>query len=98
MLSPHLLRGLAVEVNLRSPPASFDARKDPSKNYRYSIDLQVAIDASTRLDIAVGDPQPGNRNDTIVYPIVVSTRSWTGPVMADRVYRGNPGPVPDPTT
>lgn len=27
----------------------------------------VAIDASTRLVIALGDAQPGNRNDTIVY-------------------------------
>ena len=33
-----------------------------SKN-RYSTNLQVAIDASTRVVIAVGDPQPGNRND-----------------------------------
>lgn len=38
-----------------------------SRNYRYSTNLQVAIDASTRLVIAVGDPQPGNRNDTVVY-------------------------------
>jgi hypothetical protein len=39
----------------------------PSKNYRYSTNLQVAIDANTRLVIALGDPQPGNRNDTVVY-------------------------------
>jgi hypothetical protein len=38
-----------------------------SKNYQYSANLQVAIDANTRLVIALGDPQPGNRNDTIVY-------------------------------
>src|SRR3954468_20664594 len=38
-----------------------------SKNYRSAANLQVAIDASTRLVIAVGDPQPGNRNDTVVY-------------------------------
>jgi hypothetical protein len=38
-----------------------------SKNYRYSTNLQVAIDANTRLVIALGDPQPGNRNDTVVY-------------------------------
>jgi hypothetical protein len=30
-------------------------------------DLHVALDADTRLVIAPGDPQPGNRNDTIVY-------------------------------
>ena len=39
---------------------------------------RVAIDASTRLVIAVGDPQPGNRNDTIVYRTAGSIRSWTG--------------------
>lgn len=39
----------------------------PSKNYRYSVNLQVAIDARTRLVVALGVPQPGNRNDTIVY-------------------------------
>ncbi len=33
----------------------------PSKNYRYSTNLQVAIDADTRLVIATGDPQPGNQ-------------------------------------
>ncbi len=28
----------------------------PSKNYRYSVNLQVAIDADTRLVIATGEP------------------------------------------
>ena len=39
---------------------------NPSKNYRYSTNVQVAVDANTRLVIATGDPQPGNRNDTVV--------------------------------
>jgi hypothetical protein len=39
----------------------------PSKNYRYSTTVQVAIDADTRLVIATGDPRPGNRNDCIVH-------------------------------
>lgn len=38
----------------------------PSKNYRYSTNVQ-AIDANTRLVIATGDPQPGSRNDCTVY-------------------------------
>jgi hypothetical protein len=38
-----------------------------SKNYRYSTNLQVAIDANTRLVVALGDPQPGDRNDTVAY-------------------------------
>jgi hypothetical protein len=33
-----------------------------SKNYRYSTNMQVMIDAATRLVVAVGQPQPGNRN------------------------------------
>jgi hypothetical protein len=32
-----------------------------SKNYRYSANPRVAIDADTRLVIALGAPQPGNR-------------------------------------
>ena len=38
-----------------------------SKNSRYSANLQVAIDANTRVVFALCEPQPGNRNDTIVY-------------------------------
>ena len=33
------------------------------KNYRYSTNHQVVIDADTRLVVAVGRPLPGNRND-----------------------------------
>src|SRR3954468_11181078 len=38
-----------------------------STNYRYPATLQVAIDAGTRLVIAVGDRQPGHRTDTVLY-------------------------------
>ncbi len=34
-----------------------------SKNYRYSTNHQVVIDADTRLIVVVGQPLPGNRND-----------------------------------
>jgi hypothetical protein len=62
-----------------------------SKNYRYSANLQVAIDADTRLVIALGDPQPGNRNDTIVYRTSgIDQRLAAYEVMADGAYRGNP--------
>ncbi|SIN44415.1 DDE superfamily endonuclease [Micromonospora cremea] len=62
----------------------------PSKNYRYSTNLQVAIDASTRLVIALGDPQPGNRNDTIVYRTSgIDQKLADRPVMADGGYQGN---------
>jgi hypothetical protein len=62
-----------------------------SKNYRYSTNLQVAIDADTRLVVALGDPQPGNRNDTVVYRTSGINRKLAGrPTMADGAYRGNP--------
>lgn len=61
-----------------------------SKNYRYSTNLQVAIDANTRLIIALGDPQPGNRNDTIVYRSSGINDHLAGrAVIADGGYRGN---------
>lgn len=34
-----------------------------SKNYRYSTNHQVVIDANTRRVVVVGRPLPGNRND-----------------------------------
>jgi hypothetical protein len=34
-----------------------------SKNYRYSTNHQVVIDADTRMVVVVGRPLPGNRND-----------------------------------
>lgn len=36
---------------------------EQSKNYRYSTNHQVVIDADTRLIVVVGQPLPGNRND-----------------------------------
>jgi hypothetical protein len=36
---------------------------EQSRNYRYSTNHQVVIDADTRLVVAVGRPLPGNRND-----------------------------------
>lgn len=63
-------RGHATPTGPNQPRkrASRDHRlATPGKNYRYSTNLQVAIDAHTRLVVALGDPQPGNRNDTIVY-------------------------------
>lgn len=66
----------------------------PSKNYRYSTNVQVAIDADSRLVIATGDPQPGNRNDTLAYRESGMARKLADrPVMADGGYRGNPGVI-----
>ncbi len=67
-----------------------------SKNYRYSTNHQVVIDADTRLVVAVGRPLPGNRNDC---------RAWeesgaedavgtTPTVIADGGYRGTGLTIP----
>jgi len=62
----------------------------PSKNYRYSTNLQVAIDADTRVVTATGDPQPGNRTDCTVYRTSGIDQKLAGrPVIADGGYQGN---------
>ncbi|OKI67241.1 transposase [Streptomyces sp. TSRI0445] len=44
-------------------PTRDHAVAEQSKNYRYSTNHQVVIDANTRLVVVVGRPLPGNRND-----------------------------------
>jgi hypothetical protein len=44
-------------------PARDHEVAEQSKNYRYSTNHQVVIDADTRLVVVVGQPLPGNRND-----------------------------------
>lgn len=59
-----------------------------SKNYRYSTNLQGAIDADTRLVIATGDLQPGNHNDCTVYRDSGIADALAGrPVMTDGGYQ-----------
>ena len=66
----------------------------PSKNYRYSANVQIAIDADTRLVIATGGPQPGNRNDCTVYRSSGIDQQLTGrTVMTDDGYQGKPGVI-----
>jgi len=62
-----------------------------SKNYRYSTNMQVAIDANTRLTVAVGEPLPGNRNDTTAYrDSGIAEQCQGAAAMADGGYQGNP--------
>jgi hypothetical protein len=64
----------------------------PSKNYRYSANIQVAIDADTQLVIAVGDPLPGNRHDSPAFRESGMADALAGQtVVADLGYLGNPG-------
>jgi hypothetical protein len=61
-----------------------------AKNYRYSVNLQVVIDANTRLIVAVGRPTPGNRNDCRAFRDSGVDRQCAGAqVMADGGYQGN---------
>jgi hypothetical protein len=61
----------------------------PSKNYRYSTNHQVIIDADTRLVVAVGRPVPGNRNDCKAWE-ESGAKAAVGhaTVIADGGYRG----------
>jgi hypothetical protein len=95
MLAPALRRRRRVDqitiVDGTLIPTRDHRLAAPSKNYRYSTNLQIAIDAHTRLVVALGDPQPNNRNDTIVYRTSGIQQKLDGrPVMADGAYRGNP--------
>ncbi|MFE1947289.1 transposase [Streptomyces massasporeus] len=60
-----------------------------SKNYRYSTNHQVVIDADTRLVVAVGRPLPGNRNDCKAWELS-GAKAAVGrtTVIADGGYRG----------
>jgi DDE superfamily endonuclease/Helix-turn-helix of DDE superfamily endonuclease len=65
-----------------------------SKNYRYSVNMQVVIDANTRLTVAVGEPTPGNRNDCRAFTDSGVDQQCRGAaVMADGGYQGNPGVI-----
>ncbi|MFE6895240.1 transposase [Streptomyces sp. NPDC057694] len=62
---------------------------EPSKNYRYSTNHQVVIDAATRLVVRVGQPLPGNRNDCQAWELS-GAKAAVGKtvVIADGGYRG----------
>ncbi|MEU5840197.1 transposase [Streptomyces diacarni] len=62
---------------------------EQSKNYRYSTNHQVVIDADTRLVVAVGRPVPSNRNDCRAWELS-GAKGAVGriTVIADGGYRG----------
>ncbi|NEA29502.1 transposase, partial [Actinomadura bangladeshensis] len=75
--------GTPVPVHDRTVAAS-------SKNYRYSVNMQVVIDANTRLAVAVGRPVPGNHNDCTAYRDSGADTACRGAhVMTDGGYQGN---------
>ncbi|MGW3935929.1 transposase [Streptomyces phaeochromogenes] len=62
---------------------------EQSKNYRYSTNHQVVIDADSRLVVAVGRPLPGNHNDCKAWELSGAKDAvGTTTVIADGGYRG----------
>ncbi|MEV7196867.1 transposase [Streptomyces sp. NPDC093510] len=62
---------------------------EQSKNYRYSTNHQVVIDADSRLIVTVGRPVPGNRNDCKAWEISGAKAAvGNAIVIADGGYRG----------
>jgi hypothetical protein len=60
-----------------------------SKNYRTSVNMQVLIDAGSRLVVAVGQPQPGNRNDCTAWTTSkINRAAGRATVLADGGYQG----------
>lgn len=70
-------------------PTRDHAVAERSKNYRYSTNHQVVIDADTRLVVTVGRPVPGNRNDCKAWELS-GAKATVGKttVIADGGYRG----------
>ncbi|RSN81875.1 IS5/IS1182 family transposase [Streptomyces sp. WAC 05379] len=62
---------------------------EQSKNYRYSTNHQIVIDADSRLVVVVGRPLPGNRNDCKAWELSGAKDAVGGTtVIADGGYRG----------
>ncbi|MFI0777381.1 transposase [Streptomyces sp. NPDC021212] len=63
---------------------------EQSKNYRYSINHQVVIDADFQLVVAIGRPLPGNRNDCKAWELSGAKAAvGRATVIADGGYRGS---------
>ncbi|MGW5122857.1 transposase [Streptomyces sp. NPDC004069] len=62
---------------------------EQSKNYRYSTNHQVVVDADTRFVVVVGRPLPGNRNDCEAWELSGAKATvGNATVIADGGYRG----------
>ncbi|QIP83280.1 transposase [Streptomyces sp. Tu 2975] len=82
-------RDTVLIVNGTLVPTRDHAVAERSKNYRYSTNHQVVIDADTCLVVAVGRPVPGNRNDCKAWELS-GAKAAVGrtTVIADGGYRG----------
>lgn len=86
----YIVDGTLVPTRDRSIAAS-------SKNYRYSTNLQVVIDANSRLVVAIGLPLPGSRNGCRAFTESGVDRACRGaPTIADGGYQGHRPSHPTP--
>ncbi|CAL9669244.1 IS5 family transposase IS1373 [Streptomyces sp. enrichment culture] len=65
-----------------------------SKNYRYSTNHQVVIDANTRLIVAAGRPLPGRHDARAYRESGVDRAVKNAPVLGDGGCRGTPALIP----
>ncbi len=63
---------------------------EQSKNYRYSTNHQVVIDADTRLVVAIGRPVTGNRNDCKAWELSGAKPPSAGPRSSRTAATGAP--------
>ncbi|GHI10186.1 hypothetical protein Scel_85070 [Streptomyces cellostaticus] len=63
---------------------------EQSKNYRYSTNQQVVMDADTRLVVAVGRPVAGNRNDCKAWELSGARPPSAGPRSSRTAAAGAP--------
>ncbi|CAL9665411.1 IS5 family transposase IS1373 [Streptomyces sp. enrichment culture] len=65
-----------------------------SKNYRYSTNHQVVIDANTRLVVAAGHPLPGRHDARAYRESGVDRAVKNAPALGDGGCRGTPALIP----
>ncbi|MEV7860970.1 transposase [Streptomyces hirsutus] len=82
-------RGAVLIVDGTLVPTRDRAIAQQSKNYRYSTNHQIVLDADSSLVVAVGRPVPGNRNDCKAWE-ESGAKAMVGRVttIADGGYRG----------
>jgi hypothetical protein len=90
-------KGTVLIVDGTLVPTRDHTIAEQSKNYRYSTNHQVVIDADTRLVVAVGRPLPGNRNDCKAWELSGAKLAvGTTTVIVDGGYRGTGVVIPTP--
>lgn len=88
-LEPSWIEDAVLIVDGALVPTRDHTVAEQSKNYRYSTNHQVVIDADTRLVIAVGRPVTDNRNDCKAWELSGAKDAvGRATVMADGGYRG----------